>query len=133
MKSIIAILCLLFTTAQATDKTRPTPPPEPSRSFWLNPDNSGGKDAHIGFSAVIGAGLTFQYRDMPWTQRAAWCMVPGVGKELYDYASGSGVSKKDLMNDALGCMTGVAVGSSLIYLTTPKTGGVGVAVSIPIN
>ena len=132
MKTIlIATLCLLLTTAQAHDK--PKAPREMPRSLFLTPDNDGGKDAHIGFSAVIGAGLTFQYRDMHWTQKTALCMIPGAGKEVYDYVSGSGISKKDLLNDALGCLTGIAVGSGLIYLTTPVNGGVGVSLVIPIK
>ena len=127
-----AVLLLLVCSAAYPHEKPIQPPPEPTHSFWLTPDNNGGKDAHIVGSALIGAGLTFQYRDMHWATRTSLCMVPGIGKELLDYAGGSGVSKQDLKNDLIGCLTGIAVGSGLAYLTS-QPGGVGVAWSIPIK
>lgn len=92
-----------------------SPPPAP-HPFWLTPDNDGGRDAHIGISALIGFGTTLRLRDAPWWERTAWCMVPGVGKELLDYGMGSGVSKQDLKNDLLGCLGGVGLGAGVLYI-----------------
>lgn len=135
---LLLLLCASM-TAQATDKDwRPPPttapaPAEPPRTFWLTPDNNGGRDAHLGASAVIGMALKFNDPAAPWWNRTAWCMVPGTAKELLDYASGSGASRQDLKHNLLGCLGGIALGSGLLYLTRGARGAPALALSIPLQ
>lgn len=118
--ALLGVLTILFSPispAHGTETPPSTPAPPPARSFWLTPDNDGGKQAHMGFSAVIGLGLRLHDREAAWWNRTGWCMVPGAAKELLDYASGSGVSRRDLRSNLLGCLGGVQVGSGLLRLT----------------
>jgi hypothetical protein len=107
---------LAFANDHPAPPTTTTAAPQP-HPFWLTPDNDGGRDAHIGISALIGTGVTLALPNTHWLGRTAICMIPGIGKELKDWRSGSGVSRADLRADALGCLGGVAIGGGLIYLS----------------
>ena len=64
MRALLAIL-LSASCAVASAHEKPKPPPEPTHSVWLTPDNSGGKDAHLVGSALIGAGLSASLQARP--------------------------------------------------------------------
>lgn len=78
----------------------------------MPPDNTGGRAAHIGYSAAIGAIGTALAPDRKWWIFAG-CMAIGVAKELRDRAKGQEgyrhglFSRNDLRADAAGCAAGI--------------------------
>lgn len=86
------------------------------RPFWLTPDNNGGYKAHRLYSAGIGGVGHLVFPEHPvYTLSACWAV--GWYKEIKDYRSGSGASKIDLRNDALGCVGGHLAATGLMWLS----------------
>lgn len=89
---------------------------------------------HLGASTAIGS-IAHQYftpdkkelafqtsseKRMAMIKSTSLCAGVGLGKELYDNATGGEISEKDLAFDALGCMIGTAVSATFnnLYVNT---------------
>lgn len=81
------------------------------------PDNTGGNDAHIGYSAMLGMASAGYFREKPWYVQTGIALVPGVVKEVMDCRSSGLFSRQDLKNDLLGALVGVAFVNTGISLS----------------
>ena len=101
---VALLLCL---PALATDK----PPVQTPALANMPPDGWGGRNAHVGYSAVIGAVSNALLPDRPWLA-SGLCLLVGVVKEAKDYRKGQPgyrhglFSRNDLKADAAGCALG---------------------------
>jgi putative lipoprotein len=120
----LAVLsAVLFIPLSAWSQVRETPRPDP----WLSRD----KVAHFGVSAALaGAGYAggmflFEAPEARWLTGAGVALGVGVAKELYDGASGSIFSWKDLTWDVLGTATGLTLAWAVERLVIHPRGGAG--------
>ena len=88
-----------------------------------NPDNTGGNDAHIGISFMLGAASAGIWREKAWYTQAGIALLPGIAKELADCRSSKLFSRQDLKNDLLGALLGVAFVNTGIALSHSSTTG----------
>lgn len=83
----------------------------PATAQNMPPDGWGGRNAHVGYSAVIGAVSNALLPDRPWLA-SGLCLLVGVVKEAKDYRKGQPgyrhglFSRNDLKADAVGCALG---------------------------
>lgn len=121
----LAATIAFVTHAHAHDKpVTPPPPPAPPQQFYPGnfskcihaPDNSGGQDAHIGFSAAFGIASAGVFRSRTWYEQIGIAMIPGVLKEIRDCNTSGLFSRRDLVNDLIGASIGVAAGNGALYL-----------------
>ena len=109
MRIMSVLLCLALAAAPvaATDK----PPVQTPALANMPPDGWGGRNAHVGYSAVIGAVSNALLPDRPWLA-SGLCLLVGVVKEAKDYRKGQPgyrhglFSRNDLKADAAGCALG---------------------------
>lgn len=110
--SLLALSTVAFATECAYTHTPcPPKPEEPTPPEMVVTDTWKGKDKrdHFVVSTLLGIGARGFITPQPIP---AWglCMLPGLGKELYDArknAAGA-FSEKDLVANGLGCALGVA-------------------------
>lgn len=89
------------------------------------PDNWGGRNAHIVYSAVLGATLEMSFPRVNPILLGAVCLIPGhLREQRQSHMPGNRYSEKDMISNAVGCSLGIGTAYGIRVLFAPNWVGI---------